>query len=123
MTTTMVPRAAGADATLSAIGGAELNELLAVYLSKLYEASSNDFDGPIGADEVLVEILQPELDQLSCLDEVSLGIVVMYAIDCAIGSSAAAMNLPPIEAAAEVAENVAKLRKRLQEYIAEGSGG
>lgn len=109
----------------TAIGGAELSELLGLYLCKVDDTEIEDeCTGALEADIVLWQLLKPELGEIASLGEnVSSCSVVMSVTDCIVRASGIAMNEPPREAIAQIAALVSKLRERLRYDIEEARRG
>jgi hypothetical protein len=107
------------------LSGDELTRLLAAYLSKVDDTQINDAgctdeEEPIEADEVIWQLLKPELEEIATLgNKVDECCVPMVVANLTVRASAVAMNEPPQEAITQIAALVAKAREHLRNGIEE----
>lgn len=101
-------------------GGMDGDDLLAVlgiYLQRIAGTKTESImDTPIGADDVIIELVKDELAEIAKLDG-EVPSAVMYVTNFAVTASVVAINEPPREAVQLIADLVAKLRKRLRDII------
>jgi hypothetical protein len=102
------------------LNGDELTKILATYLAKVDDTEIVDQDEPGGlqADEVLCQLLKPELEEINALgDKIDISFVALWVANLTVRASAVAMNKSPQEAIPQIATLVSEAREHLRNGI------
>lgn len=105
------------------IDGEELSQLLEVYLWNTASDRLGAFSDESGAGLLLAELFGSELKEIAALTPESVPSAAMWMNDCVIACSAATLTEAPPKAINLVAEEVSKLRERLQEMVKDARPG